>query len=156
MYTTILVGTDGSGPAQAAIDAAGEIARRFDIDTVHIVTGYRPISSAEMISLSHELPEEFLSTLTADAPARNVVDEAKHDLESSGLMVQTHSVADSGADAILDVAERIGADLIVVGSRGYGVGRRLLRGSVSTKVAHHADCSVLIVHVPHDSEVESP
>jgi nucleotide-binding universal stress UspA family protein len=156
MYTTILVGTDGSGPAQQAIIAAAEIARRFEIETIHVVTGYRPISSAEMISLSHELPEEFLSTLSADAPGRTVVDEAKHDLESMGLTVHTHSVPHSGADAILDVAEHIGADLIVVGSHGYGVGRRLLRGSVSTKVAHHADCSVLIVHVPHDAEDESP
>ena len=156
MYTTILVGTDGSGPAHEAIKVAGEMAQRFDIGTVHVVTGYRPISSAEMISLSHELPEEFLSTLTADAPGRTVMDEAKCDLESMGLTVQSHSVPYSGADAILDVAERIGADLIVVGSRGHGVGHRLLRGSVSTKVAHHADCSVHIVHVPHDSESESP
>jgi nucleotide-binding universal stress UspA family protein len=156
MYTTILVGTDGSGPALAAIHATGEIARRFDIDTVHVVAGYRPISSAEMASLSHELPTEFHDSLTSDAPGRTVVDEAKHDLELMGLKVHTHSVPHSGADAILDVAERIGADLIVVGSRGHGVGRRLLRGSVSTKVAHHADCSVLIVHVPHDPEDGSP
>jgi len=156
MFTTILVGTDGSGPAHEAIKAAGEIARRFDIGTVHVVNGYRPISSAEMISLSREIPAEFVSTLTSDAPSRTAVDEAKRELESIGLTAQSHSVPHSGADAILDVAEHIGADLIVVGSRGYGVGQRLLRGSVSTKVAHHADCSVLIVHARHDPEHESP
>ena len=156
MYTTILVGTDGSGPAHEAIKAAGEIALRFDIGTVHVVTGYRPISSAEMTSLAHELPTELAVALASDAPGRTAVDEAKHKLETMGLTVQSHSVPDSGADAILDVAEHIGADLVVVGSRGHGVGHRLLRGSVSTKVAHHADCSVLIVHGPHDPEHESP
>jgi len=47
---------------------------------------------------------------------------------------------------ILDEAERWGADLIVVGSHGYGGFKRLLLGSVSQAVASHAKCSVEIVH----------
>jgi nucleotide-binding universal stress UspA family protein len=48
------------------------------------------------------------------------------------------------ATAILDVAEREGADLIVMGTRGLGTAERWLIGSVSDKVLHHAHCSVLV------------
>jgi nucleotide-binding universal stress UspA family protein len=51
----------------------------------------------------------------------------------------------SPADVIVDEAEDNGADLIVVGTRGLHAGRRLLLGSVSTKVVHHAPCDVLVV-----------
>lgn len=47
--------------------------------------------------------------------------------------------------AILDEAEKIEADLIIVGSHGYGAIKRFLLGSVSQAVALHAKCSVLIV-----------
>jgi nucleotide-binding universal stress UspA family protein len=56
-----------------------------------------------------------------------------------------HVVPDDPAVAILDVAQREGADLVVVGSRGLGGMKRFLRGSVSARVAAHAPMSVLIV-----------
>lgn len=151
MFTTILVGTDGSAHAHAAVAAAGEIAHRFGVPIVHVVAGYQPISSAELTTLTRELPDEFRGVLASDAAGRNLVNDAECELTGLGLEVRGHAVPASGADAVLDVADDIGADLIVVGSRGAGVGRRLLRGSVSSKVAHHAPCSVLIVHDPADA-----
>ena len=50
-----------------------------------------------------------------------------------------------GADAILDIAEEQGCDLIVVGNRGMTGAKRFLLGSVPNKISHHAPCSVLIV-----------
>ena len=55
-----------------------------------------------------------------------------------------HAVADSPADAILDTAKAVGADLILVGSKGMRGARRVL-GSVPNSVAHGAECAVLIV-----------
>ena len=49
------------------------------------------------------------------------------------------------ADAILDVAEEQGADLIVVGNKGMTGAKRFLLGSVPNKISHHAPCSVLII-----------
>ncbi|MBX6765035.1 MAG: universal stress protein, partial [Rubrobacteraceae bacterium] len=49
---------------------------------------------------------------------------------------------------IVAVAEEIGADLVVVGSRGLGGLRRTLMGSVSDSVVRHAHCSVLVVRIP--------
>jgi nucleotide-binding universal stress UspA family protein len=49
------------------------------------------------------------------------------------------------ADAILDVAEELKADLIIVGNKGMTGAKRFLLGSVPNKVSHHAPCSVLII-----------
>jgi nucleotide-binding universal stress UspA family protein len=55
---------------------------------------------------------------------------------------------------IVEEAERWGADLIVMGSRGLGAWNRLLLGSVSSAVVHHAKCSVEIVRKPQTKEPE--
>ena len=58
---------------------------------------------------------------------------------------QSYARKGNPAEAILDVAEEQGADLIVVGSKGMQGSRRFLLGSVPDKISHHAPCSVLIV-----------
>ena len=52
------------------------------------------------------------------------------------------------ADAILDVAEERGADLIIVGNRGRAGAKRFLLGSVPNRISHHAPCAVLIIRTP--------
>jgi nucleotide-binding universal stress UspA family protein len=54
--------------------------------------------------------------------------------------------------AILEEAESWGADLIVVGSHGYGRWERFLLGSVSQSVVSHAKCSVEVLRCPHTSQ----
>ena len=65
-----------------------------------------------------------------------------------GITPIRHESSHGAAEAILDVATEVDADLIIVGARGLGALGRFIRGSVSTKVAHHAPCNVLIVE--HD------
>jgi nucleotide-binding universal stress UspA family protein len=61
----------------------------------------------------------------------------------------SHTVKGDAADALLEIAERVKADLIVVGNRGmHGMARVL--GSVPNKVSHRARCSVLIVATAED------
>ena len=146
MFTTIVVGTDDSCTARAAVNVAGELAQRYGIDTVHVVCGYHPLSEAELAHLAQDLPAEFRTGLSADQTGAAMAGAAERHLNGMGVRAETHPVPASGAEAILDVAEEVGADLIVVGSRGHGAGKRLLHGSVSTKVVHHAPCSVLVVH----------
>jgi nucleotide-binding universal stress UspA family protein len=81
-------------------------------------------------------PREDVSVTLADA--------AK-DLEEQGVEVVTHAREGDPADAILDVAEEQGADLIVVGNKGMTGAKRFLLGSVPNKVSHHAPCSVMII-----------
>ena len=64
---------------------------------------------------------------------------------AGGSVVQAHSRAGRPNSEITDLAEEIGASLVVVGSRGLGTMRRVLMGSVSDSVVRHAHCSVMVV-----------
>jgi nucleotide-binding universal stress UspA family protein len=66
-----------------------------------------------------------------------------------GVSVTSKVLEGDPAEAILDEAERWDADLVVVGSHGYGRLKRRLLGSVSQALALHARCSVEIVRCPH-------
>ncbi len=73
-----------------------------------------------------------------------MIQEAEAAARIKGVAVETHTVTGDPADALLEIAERQNADLIVVGNRGmHGVSRVL--GSVPNKVSHRASCNVLIV-----------
>ena len=143
MYRNVVVGTDGSDTADKAVEAAAELARQWNA-VLHIVTGYRTGPSAGHASgtpvggvtggagdrLQHEAAEQ-IGSKAASAWA-------------DGLITRNHAVSGHPADAILDTAQTVGADLIVVGSKGMQGARRFL-GSVPNSVAHGAPCSVLIV-----------
>jgi nucleotide-binding universal stress UspA family protein len=114
VFRTIVVGTDGSETAQTAVDAAVELAR---------LSG----ASLELVSAS----EAALDAAGARAGA-------------AGVTAQLHAREGDAADAILDVAEELGADLIVVGNKGVAGAERFLLGSVPDRVTHHAPCAVMI------------
>ena len=75
-----------------------------------------------------------------------ILRDAKKLAESRGVKkVVTESVDSGPSEALIDVAEKIGAELIVVGSQGMTGAKRLLLGSVPNRIAHHTPCDVLIV-----------
>ncbi len=150
MFTNIVVGSDGSQAALAAVRKAGEVALSSGHAEVHVVVGHQPLSGAEIDRITRSLPDEFKDTITADSRGTEIADEAAAMLRIMGVEVHEHVHSSAGATAILDVADEVGADLVVVGSRGLGAGKRMLRGSVSTKVAANAPCSVLVVHQTDD------
>ncbi|MEI7521806.1 MAG: universal stress protein, partial [Thermoleophilia bacterium] len=61
-----------------------------------------------------------------------------------GVQVSTHALVGSAAQALCDLAERVDADLLIIGNRGMQGGRRFL-GSVPNTITHHAPCSVMII-----------
>jgi nucleotide-binding universal stress UspA family protein len=77
---------------------------------------------------------------------QSVLDDEADRIRQVGVSeVETYAREGDPADAILDVAEEKGADLIVVGNKGMTGARRFLLGSVPNKVSHHAPCNVMIV-----------
>lgn len=138
MYQRIVVGTDGSDRARAAVEHAAALATLTGAK-VHLVQG---CGSAIVVSpLYGEAaainPAELIDACTAQ------LQPLAEELRSRDLEVHLHVVTSSGRDAICSVAEEIHADLIVVGNRGMTGAKRML-GSTPNSVAHHAPCSVLI------------
>lgn len=80
--------------------------------------------------------------------AKVVIDgalEKLNTIEDKTLKISSEIIQGSARQVIVEAAEGWGADLIVMGSRGLGAWNRLLLGSVSSAVVHHAKCSVEIV-----------
>jgi nucleotide-binding universal stress UspA family protein len=138
MYKTIVVGTDGSETAMIAVERAGELARLTGA-RLHVVSSYHPARP----QLAGRAPAgEF--TIAPDFKADAVLGDAAGRLRADGVEVEEHGPKGDPADALVDIARREDADLIVLGSLGMQGARRVL-GSVPNKVSHNAPCDVLIV-----------
>lgn len=143
----ILLATDGSPSAAEAQTKAIELARLLDV-TLLVVSvehvslpavgysgyGYSNVV-AELTNAEHERVEALLAEI-ADAA------------EGAGVHCSTFTADGFAADEICRIAAERGAQLIVVGSHGWGAARRLFSGSVSTALVHQAPCPVLVVRSP--------
>ncbi|MGA3218394.1 MAG: universal stress protein [Acidimicrobiales bacterium] len=136
MFRTVLVAADSSETAARAVSTAAELVRALG-GNLHIVTAYKP----EPVRVD-KLPNEF-STTRPD-PADVLLSDLRLAVENAGAKAEYHAAKGDPAEAIVRVADQIGADLIVVGNKGMKGVRRVL-GSVPNSVAHQANCSVLIV-----------
>jgi nucleotide-binding universal stress UspA family protein len=142
MYKTLVVGTDGSPTADQAVEAAAELARSWGSE-LHIVTAFRTPRSGMGSATGVELVDSGAGQALAEEGARAVGLNAIERF-GNGLAAEAHGAQGSADDVILATAAEVGADLIVVGSKGMQGARRYL-GSVPNSVAHGADCSVLVV-----------
>lgn len=147
MYRRIVVGTDGSSTADRAVDVAGELAR-LNGAQVLVVMAYRPARAAAMVGVGGSRGALGPSWVGDDerVAAEEVVRRARLRLDDAGIAVHSAARLGEPADALLAVAEELDADLIVIGNRGTSGVRRYLLGNVADRVAHHAPCSVHIVH----------
>ena len=136
----IVVGTDGSGGAEAAVQKVIDVARGSSA-TVHVVCAYPGRSTLERIGLTAKTDPVNMRGVAADVVAR---DERR--FAEAGLTVEKHVREGDPADTLISVAEEEGADLIAVGARGHGALRRFALGSVSAKLSHNTPVSLLIVH----------
>ncbi len=144
MYRAIGVGTDGSDTAAKAVAAAADVARRFEAD-LHVVSAFAPVSRQRLREEGQQAPHDIEWMVNPREDVDATLEAASDQIAEAGLSVSSHAREGDPADAILDVAEEIGADLIVVGNKGMTGAKRFLLGSVPNKVSHHAPCSVLIV-----------
>lgn len=132
----IVVGFDGSDNARTALARAAEIANGA---TVAVVSATSPARLATRDpAVSPEDPAEVEARTEALAEARKY-------LEDKGITGQYITGHGNPADVIVQEAEESGADLIIVGTRGHNAAKRVLLGSVSTNVVHHATVDVLVV-----------
>ena len=139
--TTILLATEGSAEAQLAARTAADLAQRTDSE-LHVTT----VGAGVPISATTS-PAHFEDVLREKRrQAQEVLEQQVKSIEESGAAVnEMHLREGRAAEEIVELAEEIGAGLIVMGSRGHSRLRRVLLGSVSDAVVRHAHCPVTIV-----------
>jgi nucleotide-binding universal stress UspA family protein len=147
VYSTILIATDGSELANNALDQGCELAKRFGA-AVTIVTVTEPAtvvgagySAAAGVGYS-PIPELMEAQ---QAQAQTTLNESKARAEAAGVSANTRLVEGVyPAEGIVQVADEIGADLIVMASHGRrGLGRLLL-GSQTSNVLAQTRIPVLV------------
>jgi nucleotide-binding universal stress UspA family protein len=153
---TIVVGYDGSDSADRALARAAEIAKAFSagliVVTVAELPAYVPPYAAgpETGLTAMPLDEPVLADIDPQEVVGGVLDRAKSALE--GVDAEYEARTGAADDALIEVADERGADLIVVGTREPGFLSRIFEGSVSRDLAKRAHCDVLIVHPHHAGE----
>lgn len=172
MTKHILVATDGSDKAREAVTMAADLAKALNarLTVLHVILhGLRAEEATRLADAEHlvrrvsayTMPQlgrapasmnEFFQESQGDIPQAvsvlgdHIARDAAENARSLGVgTVDTRVEPGDYAETILAVADEIGADLIVIGSRGLGTWRGLLIGSVSQKVVQHAPCSVVVV-----------
>jgi nucleotide-binding universal stress UspA family protein len=138
MLATVAVGTDGSATASRAVEAAAEIAQRFDAKLVLLSACQ---SSPQPVSLRGE-SGELQWAVNQDARVREMLHRTEQDLRDRKVDCTTMVDEGDPAEVLIRLAAECHADLLVIGNRGMH--RRVL-GSVPNSVTHKASCSVYVV-----------
>lgn len=159
MFKTILVPLDGSEHSRRALQVAHRLASA-DEATLYLlnVAEWPPAEDllgksvgARAMGVSLEEVQEMGKRVLehaekAEESGHGMMERMKEKLGASHVSTQTIVRTGSPADVILEEAERLGVDAIVMGSRGLSDLKGLLMGSVSHKVLHAASCTVVTVH----------
>ncbi|HSP81261.1 MAG TPA: universal stress protein [Myxococcaceae bacterium] len=143
MIQHILVAIDGSDSSRKAARFAHDLAQQTGARITHLFVLEPPrmlplgFLDSELISSPQRSPEEMEAV-------RRLLDEVAADLPKA----QVDKVVEIGrpADTIVAMADKLGADHIVVGARGLNPGGKWLMGSVSDRVVQHAGRPVTVVH----------
>jgi nucleotide-binding universal stress UspA family protein len=135
---TIVLGYDGTDASARALERAGDIATAFGSSV--IVTSVSGTMGGAVHAGGAGDPTDPPDAHEA------LLDEATKKLADRGVRAESVLALGSPGEAIVELAEERGADLVVVGTRKPGFFERLLGHSVSGSVQRHAHCDVLIVH----------
>ena len=145
----LLFATDGSAYSKAALEVIAN--RPYPSESsVHIISIIDNIvftpGNAPMGAMNEYYAEAGRMAMTK---AKDNIENAEKVLQTKNpsLAITTAIINGSPKSVILEEAENLETDLIIVGSHGYGAVKRFLLGSVSQAVALHAKCSVEIVRI---------
>jgi len=143
----ILLATDGSEFSDAAVEECCRIIGRPEGTQVKVVSTYREVVPIDNFAQSADYARELerAEHERSETFATRAASRIRECYPDPGIDVSTQVAIGSPDRSIIEAAEEWNADLIVIGSHGRGFWDRLLVGSVTDAVVHHAPCSVLVV-----------
>ncbi len=135
----ILVGLDASKRAPAVLQAAVELAGKTGAKLVLLRAVGVPV---ELPVEAYRLSPASLAEVLQQEAARGLEDLAK--LAPAGMIEASRVGVGTAWQVVCDAAKELDADLILIGSHGFGVLDRVI-GTTAARVVNHADRSVLVV-----------
>ena len=140
--TKILLATDGSEDAAQAREAAVDLARKGS-------------SELHLVHVWHDVPSPYAHAFVKRELKRQgqeILDEQVTKIkEAGGTVTKAHLKRGRTSDEVIRLSEELGAGLLIVGSRGRGRVRRILMGSHSEDIVHHAHLPVLVLRCVEDA-----
>jgi nucleotide-binding universal stress UspA family protein len=149
-FKELLVPIDFSAHSTAAFEAAVEIAKAFD-SKIHLLHCYQ-IQPGGISPYGIAIPSSYFAEIRDAATQQLSEWQEKH--APAEISVDASTVSEAPSEAILAAATKIGADLIVMGTRGLSGFKHVMLGSVAERIVRLAPCPVMTVHVP-DSDAAS-
>jgi nucleotide-binding universal stress UspA family protein len=142
-YKTVVVGADGSDASLRAVDRAGAIAAEANAKLI-VATAYLPLSgdpqAADVLKA-----EGYM--VSGNAPIYAILRDARDRArEAAATDVEERAILGAPVDVLVELADEVSADLLVVGNVGLGTITGRLLGSVPAAVSRKAKTDVLIVH----------
>ena len=142
-YRTVVVGTDGSDSSLRAVDRAGAIAAAANANLI-VATAHFP--HADDTRAVDSLRDEGYK-VTGNAPVYSILRDARDRAKEAGASdIKERAILGAPVEALLDLADEVSADLLVVGSVGLSTVSGRLLGSVPASISRKAKVDVLIVH----------
>ncbi|MCV7401071.1 universal stress protein [Mycobacterium fragae] len=146
-YQTVVVGTDGSDSSLRAVDRAGAIAADTGANLI-VATAHPPAQQERghyAVPPGSDHGADYRTV--GDAPIYAILQNARERAHQAGAKnVEERSVVGPPINALVDLAEEVHADLLVVGNVGLSSVAGRLLGSVPSEVSRKAKVDVLIVH----------
>ncbi|MGC8570454.1 universal stress protein [Caldivirga sp.] len=141
MFSKILVATDGSQYSDKAIEVAVGLAKAFNssLYIIHVVEEDKVAMAASTMPIMVNVIEDMVKI------GNEILSKAKAKATEAGINAEVILARGNAADKILENADKLNVDLIIVGSRGLKGLARFLLGSVSEKVVRHSSKPVLVV-----------
>ena len=138
----VVVGTDGSATASEAVRRAADIVRTRG-GRLHLVTA---VDALRRWPDAGDVPEEFRAIAESQGLLADRILELAASGPAKGVAALTHPEHGDVIEALTRVAEKVAADLIVVGNQRPAMMPKFIAGSIADRLVHHARCDVLVVN----------
>lgn len=148
MYTNIMIAVDGSNESLQAVREALTLIGRGLRAEIALVNVQEPASWVQLAT--HD--SDAIATAAVEA-GEHLMGQAAALLDAAGVGYSMEVMLGEPGTALVDMAEQLNADMVMLGARGMGAIKSALVGSVSKDVIHRCLCPVLVVRVPPEPEV---
>jgi universal stress protein A len=149
-FKEILIPVDFSDHSTAALESAIELARAFD-SRLHLLHCYQ-IQPGGISPYGIAIPASYSAEIR-DAASQQLATWQEERIPA-GISVDVSIVSEVPSEAIVGTAKKIGADLIVMGTRGLSGFKHVMLGSVAERTVRLAPCPVMTVHAPESKPAD--